>query len=259
MTVLHPLPNRERNLGTDITARQIIDVTVLGHDKTIAPGLPPVDRPMQLQDHRALSQRQPRVLLRQLDRNHIPRGRAMHKPTPQTTRLRLIPNNVIGLAGLVKRPLDKIIVIRRQHQQLRPTPIPQNRRQPREQAMQRTRGIVNIKHLAQIPVQITLAKNRIDILRDPQQIRVTPIRKPALLSQTSRQLQTTRRKHPQLPPHPVRPITQIRARTQKRNHLTIRQQTRDQRKMTITTGAQHARASPPQATAPEPGPPPTPS
>jgi len=60
----------------------------------------------------------------------------MHEASLRRAGLRLVPDDVERLAGLLERALDQVVVVRRQDEELLPAPLAQERRQAGEQAVE---------------------------------------------------------------------------------------------------------------------------
>ena len=140
MAVGHPLAHRERELLADVSVDEVVDVAVLRDDVAVPLRIRAIDRPVQLQKHRPFRQRQPRVRVRALDRNDLALRRPVQEPTLQRPTLRLVPNDVQRFTRLGQHPLDQVVVVRRDDEQLRPTACAQQRRQAGEHAVQRLGG-----------------------------------------------------------------------------------------------------------------------
>ena len=94
----------------------------------------------------------------------------MHKPL--LVPASLVDDNVDRLVRLRERPLEHIVVVRRQHQLTAyfTALLAQHARQPSEEAMQLIRGVVAAEHPVQLIHQRPRAADEVHPLRNAEQV-----------------------------------------------------------------------------------------
>ena len=152
----------------------------------------------------------------------------------QRAGLRLVRDDVERLAGVLERALDQVVVVRGQDEQLLVgAALAQKRRQTREQPVERARRIVGVEDVAELLVQRPPAEDRVEVLRDPQQVGIAGVRELAVLGERPGQLTAARGEAAQLPGSLLRPVAEVRPRTQERDDVSSRDRLRDEREVPI--------------------------
>ena len=152
----------------------------------------------------------------------------MQEGTLRRAALRLVPDDVEPLAGRGERPLDKVVVVRRHQQQLRSSLFAEERRQTREEPVQRARGVVAIEHGVEIAVELPLAEDRVDVLRDAQEVEVLPVGVPTALGESAGEFAAARCEAAHRKGSRSRAITQVRARAEEGDDIAVCQQLGDE-------------------------------
>ena len=140
-----------------------------------------------------------------------------------------------GSPAALERPLDEVVVVRRHEKRLRPVVLAEERGQLREEAVERARRVVGVEDRVQVAVQLSLAEDRVDVLRDAQQIEIVRVRVPAARGQIPRELAAARSEAAHCERRRGGTIAEVRACSQKRDDLAVREELGDERVVSIVS------------------------
>src|SRR5262249_31096821 len=135
-----------------------------------------------------------------------------------------------------ERALQEIVVIRGHDELLRCPPLAKKSREAREEAVKRAWRVVRVEDRVEIPVELTLAEDCIDVLRDAKQVRLGVVRIAAPVGERLCKLGSTRKKASRLPACVVRAIAEICAGAEERHNLGVREEARDQPVVPVICG-----------------------
>ena len=139
-----------------------------------------------------------------------------------------------GSPASVERALDQVVVVRRQDEQLLVgAALAQKRRQTREQTVERARRVVGVEDVVELLVQRPVAEDRVEVLRDPQQVGIAGVRELAVLGERPGELTAARGEAARLPGSLLRPVAEVRPRAQERDDVSSRDRLRDEREVAI--------------------------
>ena len=157
--------------GGELGVAEVVDVVVLGDDEALPfPLGKRVDGAVQLeQDRPALERELGRIGVRNVDRLRRLSGRAV----PEAAALRPcrdVGDDVDFLAGLLEGALEREVVVRAHDQLVRCSSRSQERRELREEAVERRRFHGSLEARVQLVVERAGALHRRDVLRHPRQV-----------------------------------------------------------------------------------------
>ena len=171
-----PLAQDRRQLAGDVRAREVADVVVLGDDVAVARGIAAHHRAVQLDDDRALVGVELDVAVGHDDRHRRRLAAVDEAAAVRAVGLRLVPDEVVGLAGLLERPLERVVVVRRQDDLARHVALAQAcRATAARNAVQLRRRVDRLQRRAHVLVQRLPAQHRVHVLRDAHEVAVVGV------------------------------------------------------------------------------------
>jgi hypothetical protein len=167
-------------------------------------------------------------------RNHLA-GRPVDELSVVLASRRHVDEDVIRLILVAKRPLERIVVVRRDDHRVPDgaSCLPESARETRQEPMQCSRRIIGIEEVVQLLVEEVFSPHHRGILRNANEVPIAFFRVCEVLGKVARQLAAAWQVLALLPGAVRRSAAQVDAGAKQRDDLPVRHQVDDEAAVSI--------------------------